>query len=251
MVNMEEERLEKAGLNKSEVKVYLALLKIGGCKAGRIAKETGFNRTTIYKALENLIQKGLASSVIKENRKYFEPTDPKNLLQQLEKQEQSFKENKEKIKELLPNLQSLFETSKEELEANIFKGLKGLKAVFNDILKTLKKDDEYLAFGVPEHAQMFFGYFEEFNKILKKNKVKSRIIFDERARENAESCKKYGYHVKKLSKEFMSPAEVNIYKNKVAIILWHKTPLAIVMKGKDIANSFKQYFNLLWKIAKK
>ncbi len=242
--------LEKSGLNHSEATIYLTLLEVGSCRAGKIAKETGLNRTTIYKALESLIQKGLVSSVIKENTKYFEPSAPETLLQQLEKKEQSIKEDKRRIKEILPNLRGIYETNKEELEAQVFKGVKGLKTVFNDIVKALREGDEYLAFGVSAHAQIFFGYFEEFNETLKENKVKSKIIFDERAKENAESCIKHGYDVRRLSKEFMSPAEVNIYKKKVAIVLWHKTPLAIVMKGKNIADSFTQYFNLLWKIAK-
>lgn len=242
--------LIELGLNKSESKVYLKLLEIGSCKAGRLAKETGFNRTTIYKALEKLIEKGLVSFVVKENRKYFEPADPKNLIQGVEKEEEKIKEKKETIKKIIPELNKLFEVSKEELEANVFKGSKGLKTVFNDILKTLRKGDEYIAFGVPELAQQFWGYFEEFNKTLKKNKVIGKIIFDERVTKNIDSCKKYGYKVKTLNKEFMSPAEVNIYKNKVAIILWSKTPIAFVIKNKEISNSFRIYFNLLWKIAK-
>ncbi len=248
---MDAKILEKIGLNKSEVNIYLALLKIGSCKVGRLTKEINYNRTTIYKALESLIQKGLVSFVLKENRKYFESTDPKNILQSIKAKEEKLKEEEKEIKEILPELNKLFETNKEELETSIFKGIKGLKSVFNNILQTLKAGDDYLAFGVSEHAQIFGSYFDEFNKTLKKNKVKSKIIFDERAKKNIESCKKYGYEVKRLSKEFMSPAEINIYKNNVAIILWYKTPLAILIRGEEIAKSFKQYFNLLWKIAKK
>lgn len=243
--------MKELGLNNSESKVYLKLLEIGSCKAGRLAKETGLNRTTIYKALESLIEKGLVGFVVKENRKYFEPSDPKNLLHGIEKEEEKLKRKKESIKKTIPKLSKLFEINKEELEANVFKGSKGLKTVFNDILKTLKKEDEYLVFGVPELAQQFLGYFEEFNKCLKKNKVKGKIIFDERATKNINSCKKYGYEVRTLNKEFMSPAEVNVYKDKVAIVLWSKTPIAFLIKNKEISNSFKTYFELLWKIAKK
>ena len=243
--------MEELGLNKSESRVYLKLLEIGSCKAGRLARETGLNRTTIYKALDNLIEKGLVGFVVKENRKYFQASDPRNLLNNIEKEEEKLKKKKESIKKAIPELSKLFETSKEELEANVFKGLKGLKTVFNDILKRLGKGDEYIAFGVPELAQQFYGYFDEFNKNLKKNNVKGKIIFDERATKNIASCQKYDYQVRTLSKEFMSPAEVNIYKDKVAVILWSKTPIAFVIKNKEISKSFKSYFELLWKIAKK
>ncbi len=247
---MDSEILEKIGLNQSEARIYLALLKTGSCKAGRLAKETNYNRTTVYKALESLIQRGLAGYVVKENRKYFEPADPKNIMRGIEKEERVLQEKKKEVAHAIPQLSRLFEENKEELEATIFKGIKGMKTVFDDIQKTLKKGDEYLAFGVPEYAQQFWGYFEEFNKALQKNKVHRRIIFDQRASKNIASCKKYGYQVKTLSKEFMSPAEINVYENNVAIVLWNKTPLVIFVRGKDIAQSFRQYFNLLWRLAK-
>lgn len=247
---MQEKELINLGLNESEAKVYLKLLEIGSCKAGRLAKELKYNRTTIYKALDNLTEKGLVSFVIKENRKYFEAADPENLKENIKTEEEKLKEKKETVEKILPDLKQLFKTSKPEQEANIYKGIKGLKTVFNDILQTLKEGEEYLAFGVPEHAQIFWGYFEEFNNVLQKNKVKCKIIFDESAEKNIESCKKYGYGVKTLPKEYMTPAEVNIFKNKTAIVLWGKNPIAFLIKSSDVANSFKSYFNLLWKIAK-
>ncbi|MFH1848638.1 MAG: hypothetical protein ABH879_00460 [archaeon] len=96
---------------------------------------------------------------------------------------------------------------------------------------------------------MFWGYFEEFNRILERKNVRCKIIFDERAKKNTSSCRDHGYQVKTLAKEFMSPAEVNIYKDTVAIVLWTKTPLAIVIREKEIAKSFRRYFNLLWNMA--
>jgi sugar-specific transcriptional regulator TrmB len=246
-----EKILEKTGLNKSESNIYLTLLKIGNSKAGGIAKETGLNRTTVYKALENLIQRGLVSYVLKENRKYYAPSDPKNILQYFEREEKSLRQVKDQINEILPEMDKLFESIKDELEANIFKTTRGLKTVFNDIINTLKRGDEYLAFGVPEYSQIFWGYFEEFCKKLRKKKIKHKIIFDERATKNIESCKKYGFEVRTLSRQFMSLAEINIYSNKVAIVLWSKTPLAIQIKEREIAKSFRQYFNLLWSMASK
>ncbi|MBU1198213.1 MAG: helix-turn-helix domain-containing protein [Nanoarchaeota archaeon] len=244
-------KLEKLGLNESESKIYLKLLGLGSCKAGIIAKEVKYNRTTIYKSLDSLIKKGLVSYVIKENRKYFEAANPENLKENLKKEKLELEKKNKLANEMLPSLKELYNDSKSEQEANIYKGIKGLKAIFNDILSTLKSGDEYFCFGVPKNAEQFWGYFDEFNKILKKNKVKSKIIFDERVKKNIDSCQKYGYQVKILSQEHFTPAEVNIYKNKVAIVLWSKNPIGFLIKDKETANSFRTYFNLMWNIAKK
>lgn len=248
---MDEKALEGIGLSKSEARTYLTLLKIGSCKAGKIAKETGYNRTTIYKTLESLGKRGLVGYVVKENRRYYECSNPENLFQDIEKKEENLKKRKKKVKEMLPQLQGLFETRGEELEVIVFRGKRGLKTVFEDMLRELKEGDEYLAFGVPKHAQIFSAYFDYFNKMLVKKKIKHRIIFDERENRNIKSCKKCGFQVKVIGKEFLSPAEINIYKNNVIIALWHPKTLAIVIKNKEINESFKQYFNIMWKMAKK
>jgi len=53
--------------------------------------------------------------------------------------------------------------------------------------------------------------------------------------------------VKQLPRK-TGPAAINIYGNKVAIIHWSKeTPFAIVINNKDIAESYKEFFKLLWK----
>jgi hypothetical protein len=43
----------------------------------------------------------------------------------------------------------------------------------------------------------------------------------------------------------MRLAEVNIYKDKVATVLWSKTPVVFLIKNREIGKSFKTYFNLL------
>jgi hypothetical protein len=45
---------------------------------------------------------------------------------------------------------------------------------------------------------------------------------------------------------------MNIYGDKVAIIHWSKErPFAILINEKDIAQGYRNYFELLWKGAKK
>ena len=58
--------------------------------------------------------------------------------------------------------------------------------------------------------------------------------------------------VKYSNKEFETIVSTNIYGNKVAIIIWlEHDPVAIVIQQPDVVKTYKNYFNLLWKIAKK
>ena len=52
-----EEALKEFGLNDREVKVYLALLKIGTSSVHSIAEKTGIIRTTVYDIIKSLIEK--------------------------------------------------------------------------------------------------------------------------------------------------------------------------------------------------
>ena len=124
---METEKLQKIGLNKNEVKIYLTLLKLGSAQAGKISKEAQINRTTTYDGLERLIEKGLVTYIIEANKKVFRPVSPQIILDQL-------KEKQKIVEETLPELNKLFKESKEKEESNIYKGRKGIKSILNDIL---------------------------------------------------------------------------------------------------------------------
>lgn len=73
------EKLQKAGLNETEAKIYLAALELGQTSVSRIARKSGIKRTTVYLSLENLIHKGLMSQIVKDGKKYFFAEDPRNL----------------------------------------------------------------------------------------------------------------------------------------------------------------------------
>lgn len=44
--------------------------------------------------------------------------------------------------------------------------------------------------------------------------------------------------------------EIVFYKNKSLIVLWTENPVAFLIQNKEVTNSFKSYFNMLWKLAK-
>ena len=80
---MELEILTEIGLTKSEIKVYLAMLKLGQTTSGKIVDEAKITRSKIYDILERLKNKGLVSFITKDSTKYFSATNPNNLLNYL------------------------------------------------------------------------------------------------------------------------------------------------------------------------
>ncbi len=236
---MDIEKLQKIGLNLNEAKIYLTLLKFGEAQAGKLSKESQINRTTTYDTLERLIEKGLVTFVISANKKIFRPVEPKRILDQL-------REKEETIAEILPELNSIFKESKGKEEANIYKGRKGIKSILQDILNY----KEYVAFGSSGRFLEIMKYdFKLFQKRKKELKINARVILSQGSRKT-EQVKISYTKFKFILDEFASPTTTFIYGNKTVIIVWGETPIATSITSKEVSDSYKKYFELLWKIAK-
>ncbi len=54
-----------------------------------------------------------------------------------------------------------------------------------------------------------------------------------------------------LPKGFSTPAVINVYGDKVVNVLWKGAyPLCFMIKNKDIADSYKRWFDILWRHSK-
>jgi len=98
------------------------------------------------------------------------------------------------------------------------------------------------------------GFFEEWNKQRQKKKILIKILHKESAREKAmvkkEFMGKY-FETKFLPKEIENPAIINIYGDRVVNVLWKgKYPICFLLISKEIADSYRNYFEWLWKISK-
>ena len=86
------EILEQIGLTKTEIKIYLALLKLGQTTTTNIVREAEIHASKVYEFLDKLIQKGLVSYVIKSNKKYFTAASPVFLKEFMREKENKIKE---------------------------------------------------------------------------------------------------------------------------------------------------------------
>jgi len=246
-ITMETQILEELGLTKNEVKVYLALLELGSTPAGKLIKKVGMHRGIVYDLIDLLIDKGLVSYVIKANRKYFEANDPERLKEYLESKKQELEKKQMDLDKLIPELQLKRQISKEEQEGTIFKGKKGLKSIFEDILNDKK---EWLVFGATgKFKDIFHAYFIQFHNRRAKSKIPLRIIFKDEIRKQRREIDLKLCNIKYLPDSYLTPSTTFIYGNKVAIINWSTEPMAFLMRSKQVADSYRSFFDVLWKTA--
>lgn len=244
---MEAEILTELGLTKNEIKVYLTLLKTGSALAGEITEKSGIHRRNVYDAIERLTEKGLVSSVIINNKKLFSPTNPKRFLGIIEEKKHELNEKKKQLEKVLPRL-SLITSLTKKHDVRFFKGVEGLKTVYDDILRTGKN---YVGYGPGEEVEEILkSYFKHYIERRKKLGIKPRLIYTERDREN-NSIKTTLSEIRFLSDKYSSHAALRIYGDKVAIMLLsEEEPLAILIKNKNIADGYRKYFEVIWNAAK-
>lgn len=245
---METKLLQEVGLTNSEIIVFTTLLKTGSIKVGDLMKKMQLHRSRVYEAINRLIEKGLVSYVIKNNIKYFQAADPENLITYIEEQKEKLNEREKKVKELLPELKKQISPTT-KAEAHVFEGKEGFKTIRKDVLK--QKQTLYLIGAVGKEDQFLKYFFPNFNKLRIKNKIKWKILYDAEVK-GKEITKLKLMETKFLPKEYSSPAVINIYADRVVNVLWQGgNPTCFMIINKEIADSYRKWFDLLWNIQKK
>ena len=124
---MSKELLMEIGLTEKEAEVYLTLLEIGSSPVNRIHEKTGIQRRNIYDLLNNLIKKGIVTCITENKKTYFQAKNPEKLLGYIEEQKQRLDQKKEKLAGGMEQLEKKFASLKSEQEAEIYRGIEGIK----------------------------------------------------------------------------------------------------------------------------
>jgi len=247
---MNEQLLEEIGLTKGEIKVYLTLLKLGETTTGKIIEEAQISSGKIYEILEKLIKKGLASYTTKEKTKYFIGASPNRILDYLHEKEKDLKEKEEELTKELPSLLSIEKAGKKEYETNLFKGFKGIQTAIFEALEDLTSKDEVLAMGIISHKKSQYNLlWQRWHNQRIKNKLSCRAIFSDKNTEYYKAFKKMKLIQVKVLRG-ITPSAIDIMGNRVLIFTYGEEASCLSIKNPEIAQSFKTFFETMWKIAK-
>lgn len=244
------ENLEALGLSKGEVKVYLSLFELKEGTKHTIAKKAQVSESKVYEILEKLINKGLASSIIKNNVKRFYPANPNHLQEYLNKKKKELDREQSIVNRLIPQLIQKSSQQPEELQVKVYEGYNGIKSVTEEIEKSLSQKEEWLAMGITSSKKEIFNrLWIHFHKKRAQKKVKCRFIFTDQGTLFHKNLSNIPLTETKVIEQF-NPTGMAIYKDKVMIFYYGQEPSCIFISNKDVAKSFTEFFNGIWKIAK-
>jgi len=246
--SMEETELQRFGLTRIEAKVYIALLRLGSTTAGPLIKKTELHRATVYDVLKRLMEKGLVNYIIKGKIKYFEAADPERFLEILREKRDEIEKQEKSMKILVKELFNIKSLSKKKHEARIYCGVEGIKTILGDVLKHKR----YYSFSSRGWLGEVLGpYYYRYQKMKQKLNIKHKMLAHESFRISKYKSAVFG-EIRYLPKEYTSPNTTTfIYDDKVAICVWVETPIGFLIESSELAKTYRNYFTILWKIAKK
>lgn len=248
---MDSKLLEKIGLTQNESIVYLTLLKLGNCKTGEILKKARLNSGRIYETLEGLKIKGLVSESIINNIKYYSAAPPAQILTYLDKKRKKLEEEEKEIKLNLPELEKLKNSSPTTNKAVTYTGFRGLKTAVDEAFEGLTPKQEVLTIGVTQIKDKKYNLFwKKWSEYRIKKKVPARLLFSEK-KSYYEDYNNLKFTKIKVLTGF-TPVAVDIFGDDKTLILNYGKPFScILIHDKNTATSFKQFFEQMWKLAKK
>ncbi len=243
--------LEGAGLTRGEAKVYLALLERGPSTSGPIVQESGITKSIIYRILDRLIKKGLVSYIVKEKTKHYQAAHPTKLLEYIDERKESLESQREKINEAIPQL--LMKHAAKQSSGTIFEGFSGMVSAYEQIYTRLKAGDECYFMGIPgEQPEHFRAYWVKDHKRREKAKIKVRLLYNtDAARSTLENRNSFGYaEARYMPVTITTPAWILGYKDVTIICIPSTHSITVQIINAEIGNSFKAYFEALWKQSK-
>ena len=250
---MEFALLKKFGLTTTESKIYLQIIRLNETTIGPLIKLTNLHRGTVYNSINNLIKKGFVGFIDKVGARYYQCLGEEIFKNIISEKERTLIEEKKVIQKFFEDIDK-FQEKSEKQEVKVFYGTEAFKTLFLAIYEKCKKENtEYLFLGRGGEMQdeVGEGFYRYTQKLKKKLKLKCRAILDRQTT-------KHSYHkyvtgnLKYLPSKVHSPVNFWIYKDEVLLVLFGTMPLiSIKVKNNSLADGFRNYFEILWKKAKK
>ncbi len=247
-----EEVLETIGLNEKEAKVYLASLKMGQETAYNLAQRSGLKRSTVYFILEKLKKHGLVA--IKKTPKvtFYSVISPTKLLLKIEKQ-------KDTLEKVLPELDRFYHEQPHKPSIQVFEGRAGVELIYREMAENLKTGKEVLYFGSTKHfLEEYKDLLDMWVRAMKNKRFKAREILMKEELKDSDYLKKISQNANPNHQIRFFPRGIEfqendnmIFGNKLAIFSLRKEVFVILIESENIANSYRNFFEMAWRMAKK
>ena len=236
------EIMEKIGLSPKEVRVYLALLRVGQASATLIAGNSGLKRPTTYLILEELRKRGFVLKMPGSKKQMFIAKSPEEIIG-------AAKKNVDNAISILPQLVNMFSQNDPQVRTIHFEGLNGIREALWYKFYELKGSEIVAFFGSGKDASAdLIRLFHEWNGAIANVDIKLRSIVPDAGdlKKFRENDKDYGFEPKIMpSSDYTSKTSIEITDKFIRIIMF-KEQQAVIIENPVVAKAMKEIFEVVW-----
>lgn len=246
------EALKSVGLSEKEAITYLDLVHYGESQTGKICERTKIPSSYIYTILNSLLEKGLVNYKLINNVKVFSASEPDTLAHLFEEKEKDIKKEKTELLRFISKLKMAAPEISRLSDFKYFHGIRGIKSLYTEIINSWKKGDEYYVASAPlESFKRLEAFFiKEVHKKRVKDGVKLKIIINKNSEKWGPVRSKMPLtQVRYLDVE--TKTEYGVMNDYFFLITYSEEPYGLLIRDKSFADTYKVFFDLLWKQAKK
>ncbi len=229
------------GFTQNQTKIYLAVLELGEGKAQDIAKKAHVLRPTAYEVLEQLKEIGAVGQYSRHGVRFYMAEPPVKLEKILESKKKS-------IRDILPELESMYNISGFKPKIHYYEGLEGYKTVYED---TLTASGGRL-YGILSMKDLFDTVGEEYMNDYIARRIKAGIhlqVIRSEAKDKKPIWKESAKELRTLRlapEDFTFPLTMYIYDNKVSLMSSKRENFGLIIESKEFMQTQKALFDILW-----
>ncbi len=249
-------KLAKYGLEKREAEVYLTLLTKGNLTPLALSRETGMNRTTLYRVVEKLVTLGVVKKGIGYKSTSFEASPAENLKILVHQKEIELKEMQKEMPEVIQHLEHIPKETTGPTKVFYHHGASGLRQL---LWNTLSAKTEVVGYGYGDWNK---GVGKRFAEKLRFECVERNRHSRELQNENQHTKEPFTENSLYLAKHYKLRVisrdvliinhDTYIYDDVFAFYHYFRGELfGVEIHNGEIAKTQKQIFEILWKQAKK
>ncbi len=241
-------QLANLGLSENGAKVYTSMLELGPATVMEISAKAGVNRPTTYFQIEALKKLGLVSTQTKGKKQLFIAEAPEQLEFMIDRQRSELDQKKEELSKIMPELEGMFNLAGEKPQVRFFEGKEGLMKMQDELIRVSPK--EVIGFAATGPIlNIFPDHVKKYSSRRVKKGIKAKTIYtDPRGavlKRNDEEMLREAKYVS--PEEFPFKSDITIYNDNIALSALEGKTVGVIITHKELAESFKALFNLLWK----
>lgn len=232
--------LSTLGISKNAAACYIDLVQLGPSFISEIVEKSNLHRPTVYKAVAELVERGLVTKIPKGKRSMYHPEAPDKLQLLM----QDFNDGLQKS---IGELSEIHRLRSNETFVYFYQGKKSLTTVYRDLVTSQKHGDTYYRISSTDSEKIESAYLPaDYREIRDKKQLQRFVITNE---PHAQEMIKYlNRNVKILPEKdgkFNHNVTEIIYGDKVVFIDFN-SETSLVIEDKEIANFQKHLMKSLY-----